>query len=125
MIVKRLAQLVNPFLLGIAGSGVIPVWGVVRHRGRRSGRTYETPIAVRQMGDAFVIALPYGDRTDWCRNLIAAGGGEIRWRGVDHRVTRPSVVDRTTAAPAYSGPLRLALDLFGVKQFLVVQRPRG
>ena len=122
MIVKRLAHFLNPMLLGLAASGVIPVWGVVRHRGRRSGRVYETPIALQATAQGFVIPLPYSERTDWCRNVIAAGGGEVRWRGVDHRVTGPTVVDRAAAAPAYNAVLRFLIGLFGIDRFLVVQR---
>ena len=43
---------------------------VVRHAGRRSGRTYETPVIAVQHDDSFLIALPYGQRTDHGRSKI-------------------------------------------------------
>jgi hypothetical protein len=44
---------------------------VIRHTGRTSGRTYETPVDVITTGDGFLIALPYGTRADWVRNVLA------------------------------------------------------
>ena len=46
---------------------------VVRHVGRRSGRAYETPVVEVEHDDSFLIALPYGERTDWLRNVLATG----------------------------------------------------
>lgn len=52
----------------------MPVWAVVQHRGRKSGKEYSTPVAVLTTPDAFSIGLPWGKGTDWVRNLRAAGG---------------------------------------------------
>ena len=38
----------------------LPGFGVIIHRGRRSGRTYETPVNVFRRGDGYVVALTYG-----------------------------------------------------------------
>jgi hypothetical protein len=38
---------------------------VIRHRGRTTGRTYETPVWAASTEDGFVIAIVYGPRTDW------------------------------------------------------------
>jgi hypothetical protein len=38
----------------------MPGFGVVVHRGRRSGRCYQTPVNVFRAGDGYVIALTYG-----------------------------------------------------------------
>src|SRR5215469_16004263 len=45
---------------GKQGSGT----SVVRHVGRLSGRTYQTPVIAARHDDKFLIALPYGQRTD-------------------------------------------------------------
>ncbi len=42
---------------------------VVRHVGRRSGAPYETPIQAVRTDDGFAIALPYGTRSDWVKNV--------------------------------------------------------
>jgi deazaflavin-dependent oxidoreductase (nitroreductase family) len=69
----------------------MPGLGVVVHRGRRSGRAYRTPVEVFQARDGFVIALTYGADTDWLRNIQAAGGGELRTRGLVFQVSEPRV----------------------------------
>jgi deazaflavin-dependent oxidoreductase (nitroreductase family) len=117
---KRLAKLFNPWILGLAG--VVPLWAVVAHKGRRSGRRYRTPIAIRPSAGGFVIPLPWGPGTDWCRNVMAAQTFEIRWKGADVLVGAPQVIDRAAAAPAFPGLLGRSLVLFGIHQFLAVRR---
>jgi deazaflavin-dependent oxidoreductase (nitroreductase family) len=56
----------------------LPGMGVVLHRGRRSGRTYQTPVNVfPRPGGRFIVALTYGQDTDWLKNVIAAGGCQL------------------------------------------------
>lgn len=57
-----------------------PGWAVVIHRGRRSGRTFRTPLWAFRRGDGYVIALTYGSNADWVRNVLAAGGCELQTR---------------------------------------------
>jgi deazaflavin-dependent oxidoreductase (nitroreductase family) len=58
-----------------------PGFGVIVHRGRRSGRRYQTPVNVFSAGNGYVVALTYGPETDWVKNVLAAGGCELRTRG--------------------------------------------
>lgn len=63
-------------LVGRIGLPLAGVW-VLRTRGRRSGRIHEVPvIPIRVSGSDHLVA-PRG-MTDWMRNLLAAGGGELR-----------------------------------------------
>jgi deazaflavin-dependent oxidoreductase (nitroreductase family) len=55
----------------------LPPWAVVVHRGRRSGRRYETPVVARIHDGRVVIVLFYGADADWVRNVVAADGGEL------------------------------------------------
>ena len=59
----------------------MPGLGVIVHHGRRSGRRYQTPVNVFSAGDGYVIALTYGPDTDWVKNVLAAGGCELRTHG--------------------------------------------
>jgi len=59
----------------------MPGLGVIIHSGRRSGRRYETPVNVFTADDGYVFALTYGPDTDWVKNVLAAGGCELRTRG--------------------------------------------
>ncbi|MGH9137804.1 MAG: hypothetical protein ACRD0G_12260 [Acidimicrobiales bacterium] len=76
-------------------AGRLPLLGVVAHTGRRSGHMYRTPVLVLRDKHTVMIPLPYGDATDWVRNVLAAGGAELRCRGRSLRLTNPMVVDRT------------------------------
>lgn len=67
----------------------MPGLGVVVHRGRRSGRLYQTPVNVFRAEDGFVLALTYGPDTDWVKNVLAAGGCELRTRGRTVRLVSP------------------------------------
>jgi len=121
-IIKPLTQVMNPLAMRLAATGLLSVWGVVHHTGRKSGRAFSTPIALGAKADFFFVPLPWGPGTDWCRNLVAANGGEIRYRGRDYRVTDPQVVTMEVARPAFPGPIRLILPLVGIKSFLRLQR---
>ena len=78
---------------GKQGSGT----SVVRHVGRRSGRTHETPVIAVQHDDSFVIALPYGERTDWLKNVLDQGSATIVTNGHAYEVDRPEVIPMAEA----------------------------
>jgi deazaflavin-dependent oxidoreductase (nitroreductase family) len=121
-----LTRLLNPRVLKVAGTAGRPRFGVVEHRGRRSGRPYATPLGVRGFPGGFLIPLTFGPQADWCRNVLAAGECTIRWNGRRCRGVRPEVVDAATVAAelrAASGRLeRLALRLMGTRQFLLLRQ---
>lgn len=95
----------------------LPGFAIVEHVGRRSGKTYHTPVNVFRVGDEYVFALTYGAETDWVRNVEAAGGCEIVTRGQRVRLSNPQLVTETAWrwAPL---PVRLFLPLIGVTQCL-------
>jgi deazaflavin-dependent oxidoreductase (nitroreductase family) len=49
----------------------------LRHRGRKSGEMYTTPVNVLDLDGARYLVAPRGN-TQWSRNVRAAGGGELR-----------------------------------------------
>lgn len=97
----RIARATTRLALPFAGKRWNPIFSIVRHTGRRSGRTYEAPVAARRLDDGFVLALAFGTGAQWYRNLVAAGGGVIRWRGVDHPVGAPTDIDVDQALAAF------------------------
>jgi len=46
-----------------------------------------------------VIALTFGNQSDWSRNVRSAGGGTIRIDGENFNVTQPQVMSRQEAKP--------------------------
>ena len=119
---RPLTRLVNGPAVRLAGSSVLPFWALVRHRGRRSGRTYATPVAARPTAEGFAIPLAFGETADWCRNVIAAGGGVVRWGGREHRVVDPVIVDTDAALAAFAPFERRALRIMGIRRVLLVRK---
>src|SRR5579859_3759076 len=78
---------------GREGSGT----SVVCHVGRQSGRAYRTPVVAARHDDVFLIALPYGERTDWLKNVLAAGSAAITTDGHSYEVNRPEVIPMAEA----------------------------
>jgi len=95
----------------------LPGTAVIEHRGRRSGRSYRTPVLLFVTGDRYRIALTYGADTDWVRNVRAAGGAIVHTRGraVPVTASRPAEDPHATWAPV---PVRWALIAIGATAFL-------
>ena len=70
---------------------------VVRHVGRRSGRSFDTPVIAARHDDSFLIALPYGKRTDWLKNVLDKGSATIVTGGKAYGVDRPHVIPMAEA----------------------------
>jgi deazaflavin-dependent oxidoreductase (nitroreductase family) len=81
----------NPVLKRVAPW--VPPAGVVVHVGRRSGRTYRTPVLAVSTGTSVAIPLLYGNRTDWVLNVLAAGAGELIRAGRERRLVNPRFAD--------------------------------
>ncbi len=65
---------------------------LLHHVGRRSGKTYATPLTAHRSEDTIIIPLPYGTETDWLRNLQAAGQGVVELEDRSFTVNEPEVV---------------------------------
>jgi deazaflavin-dependent oxidoreductase (nitroreductase family) len=111
-VIRSVARLVNPLVLRIAGRRHMPVVGIIHHRGRNTGRPYATPLGIRPAA-----AGGFGESAGWYRNIVAAGSCVITWRGADHTVASPVIVDRATALPAFPRYERLALRAIGINEF--------
>ena len=130
--VRPMTRVLNPLMLKITARRQFAMAAEVRHVGRRSGRAYVTPVAARVSGDVAVIALTFGNQSDWSKNVRAAGSCSIRVNGQEYRATEPEFLDRHTAGPllaAMFNPVaRGGFRLLGIKQFLrlhVVPVPSG
>jgi deazaflavin-dependent oxidoreductase (nitroreductase family) len=95
-------------------------FSLVRHVGRKTGRTYETPLIIARVEGGFVAELTYGPGVQWYRNITAAGHCVLVVGGVEHQVDRiePYPVDRGRAAFGFPGALVLRLLRRGDFRFL-------
>jgi deazaflavin-dependent oxidoreductase (nitroreductase family) len=120
-----MTKMLNPLIVKLAGRRHFAMVAQIRHVGRRSGRTYTTPVSARRSGDMVVIALTFGNQSDWSRNVRAAGGASIRIEGEDYDVTRPQVMTRQKAKPlmqaAFSPANRFGFRMLGIKQVMTLQ----
>ncbi len=91
---------------------------VLRHTGRRSGQVHETPLGIEPTDDGFVIALVYGERTQWLRNVLAAGRAEVIRDGQTYPVDRPQVVPLAEVAGFFTPADRRMSGLFGATEAL-------
>src|SRR6266705_4334519 len=122
IVMRPMTKVLNPLIVKLAGRRHFRMAAQIRHTGRRSGRIYTTPVSARRSGDMVVIALTFGNQSDWARNVRSAGGGTIRIEGEDYDVTQPQIVSRQEARPlvqAAFGPMeRAGFRVLGIKQVM-------
>jgi len=89
-----------PLALALSGRRWFPLWAIMHHDGRRSGTRYATPVAVipTLSTDIFLIGLPWGPKTNWARNVLAAGGAIVKWKGQVHQATEARLIGPKDAA---------------------------
>jgi deazaflavin-dependent oxidoreductase (nitroreductase family) len=90
-------RLVNPVQLLWAPR--LPPFAVIVHRGRRTGAEHRTPVLAWRSGSTLYVVLFYGSRTQWVRNVRAAGGGEVIRRGRRRRFGGVRIVRDPSAEP--------------------------
>jgi len=97
---------------------------ILTHVGRRSGRTYETPLGAWAYGDGFVLSLAYGSGTDWCRNVMAAGTCTLAWKGQTYQLERPKIISGRQVLRAWPVWEQIALGAAGIEDFLWMHRKK-
>ncbi|OBH31204.1 hypothetical protein A5692_17545 [Mycobacterium sp. E342] len=105
---RRLTKRVNPYLRVVAGTRPGMLYfnlSALRHVGRRTGRTYVTPLSAYPFGDGFVLAAAY-PHVDWLENVLAAGECTLRWNGDEYALDRPELISRADAMKAYPALVR-------------------
>ena len=117
----RLARATTALMLPLAGHRWNPMFSVVEHRGRQTGRAYAAPVAARRVDGGFVVSLAFGAQVAWHRNLQAAGGGTVRWRGSSHTVGGPEWLPADLALPAFNRIQRAALGAVGVDGYVLLR----
>jgi deazaflavin-dependent oxidoreductase (nitroreductase family) len=116
--VRRLNRTVmNPRQMATAGQpGAFAQ--ILRHTGRTSGKTFETPLGIEPTDDGFVIALVYGNDSQWLKNVLATGHAEVVRDDVTYMVERPAVVPLGEVIGSFKPSDRRLFGLFGVDSCL-------
>lgn len=118
--VRRLVRgfartVVNPRMLRTAGRPGAQA-AVIHHVGRRTGRSYRTPVVAEPTDDGFVIALPYGTTSNWVKNVLATGSATLVDEGVSYRVHHPEIVPLAVMATCFPEKERRSHERFRIDQ---------
>ena len=86
----------NPALKPIAR--FVPGTATIKHRGRTSGKPYETIITPYRKGNVLAIALGHG-KTNWAKNVLAAGGADVQFIRRQVHITNPRILPAGSDGP--------------------------
>jgi deazaflavin-dependent oxidoreductase (nitroreductase family) len=121
-VIRPMTKILNPVIVKLAGRRHFPWAAQIRHVGRRTGKAYVTQATAHVHGNVIVIALTFGNESDWSRNVRAAGGCFIRMNGRDYRASNPQLLRRKDAVDlirsAFNPLERAGFRLLGIRQFM-------
>jgi deazaflavin-dependent oxidoreductase (nitroreductase family) len=121
-VIRRMNRAVtNPRVMRTAGTTATET-SVIGHIGRTSGRAYQTPVDVIETRTGLLIAMPYGARADWVRNVLAAGSASVVTQGERLDVDRPTFMAVADVAELIPRRTMRMLRLFGVTQCLHLEK---
>lgn len=106
-------------------AGRLPPFAIVHHAGRKSGKLYATPVMVFRRGSDFIIVLTYGLETEWCKNVLAAGGCSLEYRNKHHDLVDPATVELAEVEEYLPSVVRFVLRRIGTGDALVLKQPEG
>jgi deazaflavin-dependent oxidoreductase (nitroreductase family) len=118
---RQLTRVMRPLALRSAGKEG-SANSVISHVGRRSGRAYQTPVVAVAHDDSFLIALPYGERTDWLKNVLAQGSAALTTGGTTYQVDGPEVIPMAEATMYFRPKEQRLHRQFHVESALRVRR---
>lgn len=113
--------ILNRFVTQIAGRRYVPLYVLLRHRGRRSGRAYATPVVGIRVPGGFAIPMAFGEGADWYRNIVAQGGATIRRQGTEHQLADPAAIDPDSASSPFPGWQKPVFRALGIRRFLFLK----
>jgi hypothetical protein len=76
--------------------------------------------------EGFLIALTYGQDSEWVKNVLAAGGCELETRGIGYHLSASTIVYDPTRR-RFPIPVRIVLRLIGANDLmqLSISRAQG
>lgn len=99
-------------------------FSLIRHVGRKSGRTYETPVILARAPEGFIAELTYGEDVNWYRNIVAAGGCVVVHHRVEYGVNHIEAVGAALGRSAFPPPFRSILKATGRREFRLLRTDR-
>ena len=105
--VKYLNALIKPF------ARYLPGMATIKHRGRTSGKPYETIVTAYRKGTVLTIALAHG-KTDWVKNVLAAGEADLHFIRRDVHIVNPRILPPGSSADGLPLMARVQAGRVGV-----------
>ena len=98
----------NPWLVrhGLAGRGASEI-ATLEHVGRTSGTRHLTPVHPVPTPDGFRIVVPLAEKSEWAKNVLAAGHCRMQLHDVVYELDEPVMV-RPADVRDLSAPVRWA-----------------
>jgi deazaflavin-dependent oxidoreductase (nitroreductase family) len=90
-------RITNP--LAVRFGGWAPLNGTLEHVGRKSGKTYQTPLNIFETADGFVVPIGYGLESHWVQNALAGGPLTVHKAGRTIPVVAARIVSKADAEP--------------------------
>ena len=91
---------------------------VLTHVGRNSGTTYRTPMDAHPVDRGYLFILVYGSRSDWVRNVLAAGRAQLKVDGRHVELIAPRLVGEDEAFQALAADVKRPPKALHIKEFL-------
>ena len=91
---------------------------VLTHVGRSSGATYRTPLDAHPVDGGYVFILVYGSRSDWVRNILAAGHARLTLDGQDIELTAPRLISEREAWSAIDEGVKRPPGFLRIHEYL-------
>jgi deazaflavin-dependent oxidoreductase (nitroreductase family) len=105
--IKYLNRAVKPIARYLPGTATIT------HRGRTSGKPYETIVTTYRKGNVLAIALAHG-KTNWVKNVLAAGAADVRFGRREVHLVNPRILPVGSDAEGLPRMVRAQLGRVGV-----------
>ncbi len=103
-------------------AGWLPGFGILTHVGRKSGKVYRTPVNIFRASNGFIIALTYSSQSEWVKNVLAAGGCELKTRWKHYQLSAPQIV-RDPTRRRFPSPVRIVLRIVGADEYMELSIP--
>ena len=91
---------------------------MLAHVGRSSGTTYHTPLDAHKVDDGYIFIINYGSRSDWVRNILAAGTATLRVEGDEVTLVSPRVITKDVASQQLPATTKWPSDFMKVTEYL-------
>jgi deazaflavin-dependent oxidoreductase (nitroreductase family) len=101
----------NPIMRRVAR--FLPTFVVLKHRGRKSGKPYQTVVNAYRKGNVVAVLLGHGN-ADWVKNVVAPGKADLQGRRRDVHIVSVRVLPAGGDGEGLPAIARLGLRRMGV-----------